>query len=272
MPLPLSTDLTLRGGDLMPARGFGVFDMDHETTATAVSDAIGAGYRSVDTAAVYGNERGVGEGIRRSGIDPAGLFVTTKLWNDHHLIAPDALAASLERLGLDRVDLYLIHWPATSVGHHLTAWESLLALRDHGLARNVGVSNFSEALLDDFDSRGLERPAVNQIELHPLHSQARLRQVHAARGIATQAWSPLGRGLAFGHPAVVEIAARLGVSEAQVVLRWQLQLGVAALPKSATRARIRSNFDLLGFELTLDDMAAVDALESGRRVEDDYYQ
>jgi len=272
MPPTRLPQITLNSGATTPQLGFGVFAMDDETTARAVATAIDSGYRSIDTAAVYLNERGVAEGIRRSGIPRAELFVTTKLWNTHHLNAEEEAKNSLDRLGLDYVDLYLVHWPVSSAGTHLRAWGGLEEVNRSGAARSIGVSNFSREQLDEVIGLGGTVPSVNQIELHPLHSQPGLRAFHAERGIATQAWSPLGRGLALGTPEIGGVARTHGVTEAQAILRWHLQLGTIPLPKSASADRISENIDILGFELDTEEMATIDSLTIGRRVDESYYE
>jgi 2,5-diketo-D-gluconate reductase A len=264
--------VTLNTGARIPQLGFGVFAIDDTATAQSVKTALESGYRSIDTAAAYLNERGVGSGIRQSGIDRSELFVTTKLWNEHHLVATSEFENSLERLGLDYVDLYLIHWPVSVAGTYLRAWDALEQILQSGRARAIGVSNFSEQQLTEIIALGGSVPSVNQVEIHPLHGQAALRAFHSAHGIATQAWSPLGRGLAFGLPEIQAIARTYSVSEAQVVLRWHLQLGTIPLPKSASDARIRENIDLFGFELTAEELSTIGALDRHERVEDSYYE
>lgn len=258
----------------MPQVGLGVFDMDDATTADIVSTAIDAGYRSIDTAAIYGNERGVGEGIRRSGIDRSELFVTTKLWIDAHGVAeaPVAASESLERLGLDYVDLYLIHWPYSAGGRYLEAWQGLEATRAAGLTRHIGVSNFSVAQLDEVIALGGAVPAVNQIELHPLHTREAERAHHRDLGIITESWSPLARGAVLADPAIAAIAESHGVSIAQVVLRWHVQHGFVTVPKSANPVRLAENLDVFGFSLADAEMAVIDALDRGEHVEPDYYK
>ncbi len=272
MPTDRFPHVELNTGAQIPHLGFGVFAMDDETTARAVQTAIARGYRSIDTAASYLNEVGVGEGIRRSGIERSELFVTTKLWNSHHLAARAALRGSLDKLGMDYVDLYLVHWPMSSAGTYLRAWEGLEHLYREGAAAAIGVSNFSESQLDEVIGLGGTVPSVNQVELHPLNARPELRAFHAAHGIATQAWSPLARGLAFGTVPIRAIAAHHGATEAQVILRWHLQLGTIPLPKSAAPERIAENFDVLGFELAAEEMDAIGRLDTGRRVEDSYYE
>lgn len=232
-------------------------------------------YRSIDTASVYGNESGTGKGIAASGLPREELFVTTKLWNgpkqtwDRDAVLR-AFDDSLDKLGLDQVDLYLIHWPRPMREDFLTIWQSFEEIAASGRAKAVGVSNFRPADLDRLAGVSALVPAVNQIELHPLFPQAELRALHAERGIATEAWSPLGQGKELlTLPAVTAIAAKHGRSAAQVVLRWHLQLGNVAIPKSVTPERIRENLDVFGFELDAADIAALDALgagSAGRRI------
>jgi 2,5-diketo-D-gluconate reductase A len=258
----------------MPLIGLGVFDMDDETTARIVSTAIGLGYRSIDTAAIYGNEAGVGEGIRRSGIDRSELFVTTKLWIDSHdeVAAVRAAEQSLERLGLEHVDLYLIHWPYSAGGRHRDAWRGLEAAKRAGLVRAIGVSNFSPEQLDDLVALGGDVPVVNQIEVHPFHTRTAERAAHDALGIVTESWSPLARGRVFSEPELARIAAKHDVSVAQAVLRWHVQSGLVTVPKSADPARLAENLDVFGFTLDEDDIAAIDVLDRGEHIEPDYYR
>jgi 2,5-diketo-D-gluconate reductase A len=265
LPVPLNS------GAVMPHIGFGVFDMDDPTTERATLDALELGFRHIDTAAVYFNERAVGRAVAASGIPRGELFVTTKLWNNSHTDPRPALETSLTELGLDYVDLYLIHWPDPAQGRYADAWEGLAALADAGLARSIGVSNFTIDQIDEVTARTGITPAVNQIELHPLHPQEDARNEHTARGIVTQAWSPFARGKAFGTPVLATIAARHGRSESQVILRWALQLGVVPLPKSATRERIAENLDVWDFELETTELDQISALESDERVDSTLY-
>jgi 2,5-diketo-D-gluconate reductase A len=260
---------TLNDGQVVPALGFGTYPLRGDTGVAAVVSAIEVGYRLLDTAVNYENEREVGEAIRRSGVPRAELFVTSKIPGRHHGY-DDAVAsthASLERLGLDYLDLHLIHWPNPSVGKYVDAWRALVDLQQQGLVRSIGVSNFTEAhLARIIDATGV-RPAVNQIELHPYFPQRRMRLVHEELGIRTQSWSPLGKRQApFGEPPVVGAAETHGVTPAQVVLRWQHQLGCIPIPKSATRGRQLENLDVFGFELSSEEVDAITALarEDGR--------
>ncbi|MDX3076875.1 aldo/keto reductase [Streptomyces sp. MI02-7b] len=264
-PIP---HLTLNNGVTMPQLGFGVFQVPDAETAAAVTTALESGYRSIDTAAIYGNEAGVGQALAASGIPRDELFVTTKLWNadqgyDSTLAAFDA---SLARLGLDHVDLYLIHWPAPAHDRYPDTWRAFEKIRSEGRARAIGVSNFQpEHLRRLMDESGVT-PAVNQVELHPRLQQRELRAFHARHGIATEAWSPLAQGALLADPAVTSIADRLGRTPAQVILRWHLQHGTIVIPKSVTPERIRQNLDVFGFDLTDSDIAAIDALDDGGRI------
>lgn len=252
--------VTLNDGRSMPQLGYGVFQVPDADAATLVQDALSAGYRSIDTASLYDNERGVGEGIRRSGLDRDEVFVTTKLWNtEHGRDAPRiALERSLSLLGMDDVDLYLIHWPAPVYGLHVETWHALVELRDAGLARSIGVSNFSEHQLEEIIAASGVTPVLNQVELHPWLPQSELRTAHDRLDILTQAWSPLGRGgELLSEPALVAIADELDATPAQVVLRWHLELGNVVIPKSATPSRIVENADIFGWELSEEHHAQI---------------
>ncbi|MEV7681984.1 aldo/keto reductase [Streptomyces sp. NPDC088341] len=260
-------DIVLNNGVKIPQLGFGVFQVADAQTTDAVLAALDAGYRSIDTAAVYGNEEGVGRAIASSGVPRDELFVTTKLWNDRQGY-DSALAAfdtSLAKLGLDRVDLYLIHWPAPARDRYLDSWRALEKLLADGRTRAIGVSNFQPAHLQRLlDETGVA-PALNQIELHPGLQQAELRDFHAQHDIATEAWSPLAKGELLQVEAITEIAGRHEKSPAQVMLRWHIQLGNIVIPKSVTPARIRENIDVFDFELSSGDMAAIATLDRGLR-------
>jgi 2,5-diketo-D-gluconate reductase A len=262
----MEATIRLNDGHLMPRLGLGTWQMSDAAAATAVATALGAGYRLVDTAAIYGDEAGVGRGLRGAGVKRDEIFLTTKLWNDRHGSAPAALQESLARLGLTHVDLYLIHWPCPRQQRSLEAWRALIELRQAGLTRSIGVSNFNVDQLERLIGETGVVPAVNQIELHPEFQQAGLREFHARHGIVTQAWSPLGRGGATALPAVAAIARKLGRTPAQVILRWQLQLGLSTIPKSVSADRIRENGAVFDFALGTDDLTALARLDTGRRL------
>ncbi|WP_329199700.1 MULTISPECIES: aldo/keto reductase [unclassified Streptomyces] len=261
--------IKLNNGTLMPQLGYGVWQVPDDEAERAVGTALEAGYRSVDTAAIYGNEKGTGKALAASGVPREELFVTTKLWNgpsqrwgrDEVLRAFDD---SLAKLALDHVDLYLIHWPRPMRDDVLAIWRTFEEIAASGRAKAVGVSNFRPADLERLGEVSDLVPAVNQIELHPLLPQTELRTLHARLGITTEAWSPLGQGKELlTLPAVATVAAKHGRSAAQVVLRWHLQSGHVVIPKSVTPERIRENLDVFGFALDTEDMAALDALGSG---------
>ncbi len=260
--------LELNDGNLIPQLGFGVFQIPPEETAQAVSRALQTGYRSIDTAAAYGNEAGVGEAIRDSELAREDVFVTTKLGNDDHGrdAALRAFESSLAQLGFDRVDLYLIHWPIPARGQYVETWQALTELKSDGRASSIGVSNFNPEHLERIiDATGVV-PTVNQVELHPLLQQAKLRSYHEQHGIRTEAWSPLAKGGELLHDSAIEqIASRVGRTAAQVILRWHLQLGNIVIPKSVTPERIEENFHLFDFELDDEQMQAISALERGER-------
>lgn len=261
--------LSFNDGHSIPQLGFGVFRVDPAETERIVTDALEVGYRHIDTAAVYGNEEGVGAAIAKSGIPRDELFITTKLWNadQGEQSALDAIDLSLTKLGLDRVDLYLIHWPVPSRDLFVESWRTLERIRDAGKATSIGVSNFRVADLERLARETGTVPAINQIELHPLFSQRELREYHAAHGILTESWGPLGHARVdfFGEGPLVAIAAAHGVTPAQVVLRWHLQSGLVVIPKSNRRERMQENFDVFGFELSGDEMAAIDAMNRDQR-------
>jgi len=264
------SQITLNDGNTIPQLGFGVFKVDQAETERVVSTALEVGYRHIDTAAVYGNEEGVGAAIAASGIPREQIFVTTKLWNADQGSdsARRALETSLGKLGLDSVDLYLIHWPRPDQDRYVESWQTLAQLRDEGLTRSIGVSNFHEPHLQRLlDETGVV-PAVNQIELHPAFAQRPLRALGAEHGIHTEAWGPLGQGKydLFSEAPVADAAAAHGVSPAQVVIRWHLQNGIIVFPKSVTPERIAQNFDVFGFELSEAEVAAIDGLDRGLRV------
>jgi 2,5-diketo-D-gluconate reductase A len=259
--------IPLRGAIDIPQLGFGVFQVPPEDTADVVTRALETGYRHIDTAAAYRNEEGVGEAIRASGLPRDEVFVTTKCFNDAHGYdeAHRALEQSLERLGLDHVDLYLIHWPVPSRDRYVETWKAFADMQAQGLTRAIGVSNFQpDHLRRIIDATGVT-PAVNQVELHPRLQQDALRRVHSQLGIVTEAWSPLAKGEVLDDPAIARIAQAHDVTPGQVVIRWHLQLGNVVIPKSVTPRRIEENFDVFGFELSDDEMRAVEGLDAGER-------
>lgn len=259
----LSTTYTLNDGSVLPAVGFGTHPLSGEDGIEAILGAIRAGYRLVDTAVNYENEEEVGEAVRRSGVPREELLVTSKIPGRHHAY-DDAIAStkqSLTRLGLDHLDLHLIHWPNPSVGKFGEAWRALVALQQQGLVRSIGVSNFTEAHLERVVADTGVTPAVNQVEMHPYFPQAEMRSAHDRLGVRTEAWSPMGKRQApFEEPAVADAAAAHDVTPGQVILRWHLQLGSLPIPKSASPDRQRANLQVEGFELTAAEVEAVSAL------------
>jgi 2,5-diketo-D-gluconate reductase A len=261
-------DVTLNNGVRMPQLGFGVFQVGNDEARAAVATALECGYRSIDTAALYGNEHGVGVAVSASGIPREELFVTTKLWNADQgagRVLP-AFERSIDKLGLDYVDLYLIHWPVPSRDRFVETWEAFQGLYAEGRMRAIGVSNFTPPQLTRLLEETAVVPAVNQVELHPGFQQPELRAFHRAHGIATEAWSPLGQGAALTHPVITRLAERHEKTPAQVVLRWHLDLGNVVIPKSVTPGRIRENFSVFDFALTPEDARQIAGLESGHRI------
>ncbi|MDM7831081.1 aldo/keto reductase [Cellulomonas edaphi] len=258
--------LPLRDGTTIPALGLGVYKVDDATAEPAVATAIDAGYRLIDTATLYRNERGVGRALRAAPVPRDAVYLTTKLWNDAHgrPAARRAFDESVERLG-GPPDLYLIHWPCPARGLYAETWRALLELRDEGRVRSVGVSNFQRDHLETIIADSGEVPVLNQIELHPYLQQRELRAVHADLGIVTQAWSPLGRGAVLADPTIGQIAAEHGVTPAHVILRWHLDLGIAVIPKSVTPERIRANLDVFALTLTERDHDRIAGLDRGAR-------
>lgn len=260
-------NVTLNNGIEMPQLGFGVFQIPEKQTKQAVTRALAAGYRSIDTAAAYRNERGVGSAVADSDLDRGELFITTKLWNGDqgYDSALRAFDASMELLGMDYLDLYLIHWPVPTKDLYSETWRAFESLYNEGRTRAVGVSNFQvEHLQRLVDEHGIV-PAVNQIELHPYLPQKELRQFHQENGIATEAWSPIAQGAVLSDASIGAIADRLAKTPAQVVLRWHLQIGTIAIPKSVDPERILENIGIFDFELTDADMAAIDELGRHQR-------
>ncbi|MGE2814202.1 aldo/keto reductase [Mycobacterium heidelbergense] len=260
--------VTLNDGNSIPAVGLGVFQIPPADTEQAVAAALRAGYRHIDTAAAYRNERETGRAVAASDVPRDQLYVVTKLANpdqgyDSTLRAFDA---SMDRLGLDYLDLYLIHWPQPALNKFVDTFKAFAHLRDQGRIRSIGVSNFEpEHLSVLIDAIGIV-PAVNQIELHPRFTQKELREVHAQRGIATEAWAPLGQGSLLTHPMITAVAAECGRTAAQVLIRWHIQLGNIVIPKSVNPARIASNLDVFDFELSENEMATISSLDDGTRL------
>jgi len=251
----------------IPQLGFGVFQVPPEETKLTVETAISTGYRHIDTATVYRNERGVGEAVAASEVARDDLFITTKVWNDSqgHDPALAAFGASLERLGMDRVDLYLIHWPRPASGLQVETWAALQKIHDEGRSRAIGVSNYRIEDLELLADAGGTQPSINQIELHPYLQQKELRKWHEDNGIVTEAWSPLAKGEVLADPVITRIAETVDRTPGQVVLRWHLQLGNVVIPKSVTPSRIQENFELFDFELSDEHMTEIEAMDHGHR-------
>lgn len=260
--------ISFSNGHSIPQVGLGVWKTPNDSAVTAVQTALEAGYRHIDTAAVYENEEGVGRGIRASGVARDEIFLTTKVWNENQGYDSTlrALDESLKRLGQDYIDLYLIHWPSPWRGRYVETWHALIKAQEDGRVRSIGVSNFTAEHLDRIIDETGVTPVLNQIELHPRFQQKRLREVHAQRGIKTQSWSPLGQGQPLSDPVIARIAEKHGRTPAQAIIRWHTDNGLIVIPKSVTPGRIVENFDVFGFALDAEDMAAIDGLDnpSGR--------
>ncbi|HET7485604.1 MAG TPA: aldo/keto reductase [Solirubrobacterales bacterium] len=265
MPEFTIPNITLHDGVEIPQLGFGVFQVPPEETQSAVESALEAGYRHIDTAAAYRNEEGVGAALAASGLPREDYFVTTKLWDSQqgHDSTLAAFEASLDRLGLDHVDLYLIHWPVHAEGLFIDTWRAFEQIHGEEAARTIGVSNFR---IEDLELLGREMetlPTVNQVELHPCLQQAALRAWHGEHGIVTEAWSPLAQGMLLDDETIASVAGNHGKSPAQAILRWHLQLGNVAIPKSVTPERIRENVEIFDFELSDEEMAAIGGSSQG---------
>lgn len=259
--------LALNDGRHIPSLGFGLWQVEQAERVTAT--ALAMGYRLVDGAAIYGNEAGMGRGIRESGVPREQVFVTTKVWNSEQGAAKTraAVAASLDRLALDRVDLVLIHWPCPQADLYVETWRTLIALRDEGVVTSIGVSNFNAAQIDRLVAETGVGPVLNQIELHPRLQQAPLRAAHAARGVVTQSWTPLGGGRSFADPVVQAIAAARGLTPAQAILRWHLDLGLSVIPRSTRAEGLAENLAMLQAPpLTAADLDAMAGLDADDRI------
>lgn len=261
-------EIDLGGGVTIPQLGYGVFLVPPEDTRRAVSAALQAGYRHIDTAAAYNNEEGVGAAIRESGIPRDELFVTTKLWNSSQGYdeALGAFERSLQRLGLEQLDLYLIHWPVPAKDRYVDTWRAFEKLQADGLVRAIGVSNFTEQHLRRLFDETDVRPSINQVELHPRFQQSALRAFHDEHGVVTEAWGPLGQGTLLGDPVIGGLASKYGKAPAQIMLRWHVQLGNVVIPKTVTPSRMAENLALFDFELADDDLKVIAELDDGGRV------
>jgi 2,5-diketo-D-gluconate reductase A len=258
------TSITLNDGRSIPQVGLGVWRVPDAVATDAVGEALKVGYRHVDTAAIYENENGVGKGLRAAGVARQDVFVTTKLWNENQGFDKTlkAFDESLERLGLDHVDLYLIHWPSPARGLYVETWKAFVRLKEEGRATSIGVSNFTAEHLDRLIGETGVTPVLNQIELHPRFQQRALREAHAERGIATQSWSPLGQGQLLSDPLIAELARKHGKTPAQVVIRWHIDNGLVVIPKSVTPSRIAENLDVFDFKLDESDLSAMGGLDT----------
>ena len=259
--------ITLRDGAKIPQLGFGVFQVPPEDTAAVVDKALATGYRHIDTAAAYQNEAGVGQALHASGLDRGDVFITTKCSNDDHGYeqATRALRASLDRLEMDYVDLYLIHWPVPSQDRYVETWKVFIEAQEQGLVRSIGVSNFQPAHLERLVQETGVTPSINQVELHPRLGQPGLRRTHADLGVVTEAWSPLAQGEVLDDPVITSIAEAHERTPGQVVLRWHIQLGNVVIPKSVTPERIQQNLHVFDFELSDDEMSEIESLDVGER-------
>lgn len=260
--------IQLNSGQLMPQLGLGVYKVGQDIGVQLVQTAIAAGYRRIDTAALYDNEFEVGAGIRTSGVDREEIFVTTKVWNDRHGFenATEAIDEALARLNIGYIDMLLIHWPCPKQNLFVETWSALEKALEAGKVRGIGVSNFNPHHLDQLLASAKVVPAINQVELHPALSQPEVRKYNSEHGIATEAWSPLGRGRFNENPILVAIAAKHGKTVSQVIIRWHIELGNLVIPKTSNPDRLVENIDVFGFELDHEDMAAIATLNTGERV------
>ncbi len=262
--MTLSPELTFNDGNTIPQLGYGVWQVEDDVAEKVVVQAFEAGFRHIDTAKIYGNEAGVGRAIERSGLTPEDIFITTKLWNadQGYESTLAAFEASMERLGLETLDLYLIHWQQPQQDKYVDTWKALIELQKRGRVKSIGVSNFTtEGLQRIIDETGVV-PVINQVELHPFFNQAELREFNASKGILTQAWSPLGQGgELLEHPAIADIAAKHSATPAQVVIAWHLAIGNVVIPKSVTESRIRENHAALDVTLDSADIETINGLD-----------
>lgn len=260
--------IKLHDGNLMPQLGLGVWQASNEEVQTAISSALNVGYRAIDTAAAYHNEEGVGQALKNSHVPREDLFITTKLWNSDHLQPAQALQTSLEKLQLDYIDLWLMHWPVPAKGHYVEAWKSMIDLQQQGLVKSIGVCNFNiDHLQHIIDETGVH-PVINQIELHPLFQQRALHAWNATHQIQTESWSPLaraGEGI-FEQKIIHHLADKYGKSPAQIIIRWHLDNGLVVIPKSVTPARIAENFNVWDFRLDKEELAEMAKLDCGKRI------
>lgn len=267
-PMTAIPSLSLLDGRSIPQLGFGLWEVPKDITGDVVQQALTTGYRLLDGAAIYGNEVGQGEGLRASGLPRDDVFVTTKVWNDNQGFDSTlrAIDESLERLGMDAVDLCLIHWPCPEKRLFVDTWKAFIRAKEEGKLRSIGVSNFAPDHLERIIGETGVKPVLNQIELHPRFQQAKLRAFHAEHAIITQSWTPLGKSKSFNDPVITSIAGRLGKTPAQVILRWHVQLGCSVIPRSTNADRMAQNIDLFDFELSADDMGAIGGLDANDRL------
>ncbi|WP_434525746.1 2,5-didehydrogluconate reductase DkgA [Photorhabdus asymbiotica] len=260
--------IKLADGNHMPQLGLGSWAANNQQIVTAIHTALDVGYRAIDTAAIYNNEKGVGKALQETDIPREEIFVTTKLWNDRHNDVRAALTESLEKLQLDYVDLYLIHWPAPPQNQYVGAWQQLIELQKEGLIRSIGVSNFQPEHIQRLINETGVHPVINQIELHPLFQQRQLHAWNATHHIVTESWSPLAQGgeNVFDNQLIQHLAQKYGKTPAQIVLRWHIDNGMIVIPKSATLSRIKENFDIFNFKLEKEDLTAMTTLDIGKRL------